>query len=266
MKKQQQLAVPFVSLHCDNTFLGFQHILFLPCLLQLIWQLCNILHRPLLSPSLKRQHLRRKKRGLLLKIEHQEVLSISTAEDWTGKSKTSWSNLLFERSFSRSLSPSPSAGTGSLPPGPPSEPLSETSVWTAGGRWWDWSTTVKPSYLWWLSSSQFPLPFPQFSGSELWSTGESSLLPWKRDTKLLKHCLSPSSHLISHRFTGHKTHESILSHIHEFKVPPDGLRDLWLCDTDRLYQCRCRRKENKCKKKPSWLVRNVTGRSQTAFM
>ena len=47
--------------------LDFHTILILPCWLQLIWQLCNTLHRPSLSPSPKRQHLGAIRREIIVK-------------------------------------------------------------------------------------------------------------------------------------------------------------------------------------------------------
>lgn len=77
--------------------------------------------------------------------------------------------------------------------------------------------------------------------------------------------LSLRSHLISQWLT----QGNILSRLHKFKVPPDRLGDLWLCDTDRLYQ-RIDTTERGGKKKQinlrdahsqvryGWLVGNVT--------
>lgn len=211
------------------------HIFFLPCLLQLIWQPCKILHRPSLSPLPKRQHLRGKKEEELLEnMDLKKVFSVARREE------SSQSNLLFQRSFSPSLSPSPSAGTGSLPPGPPSEPLSETSVWTAGVVSRVHKCTHKlcwriPVKQW----SDLPMMALFLSVSASFSTilwvwvvinrrvFSASLYAGHNTSDLL----SLRSHLISQWVIP----GNIFSRLHEFKVPPDRLGDLWLCDTDSLY-------------------------------
>lgn len=161
---------------------------------------------------------------------------------WQAGEKISQSDLLFQRSFSPSLSPSPSAGTGSLLLGPPSEPLSETSVWTAGGGSWDkcthklcWLITVKQ----W---AELPMMALFLSVSASFST---ILWVWVVINRRVfsaslyaghemsdPYFLSLRSHLISQWLT----QGNILSRLHKFKVSPDRLGDLWLCDTDRLYQ------------------------------
>lgn len=106
----------------------------------------------------------------------------------------------------------------------------ETNAHTSFADWLQWSNDQ--NYQWWPSSFQFLLPFPRFSGSELWSTDESSLLPCMQDMKHLTHILFPWGLTLSLWLT----QGNIFSRLHKFKVPPDRLGDLWLCDTDRLYQ------------------------------
>lgn len=58
-----------------------------------------------------------------------------------------------------------------------------------------------------------------------------------QDTKLLtQSLLFPLVLTLSLIYRRNAIKKYIFSHLHEFKVPPDRLGDLWLCDTDRLYQ------------------------------
>lgn len=174
-------------------------------------------------------------------MDLKKDLAISTAENLTGGEKGSQSNLLFQRSFSPSLSPSPSAGTGSLPPGPPSEPLSDTSVWTAaaaGSRVHTQALLTDYSEPMIRFTNDGPLPF-----SFCFLFHDSLGLSCDQQTSLLRFpaCRTQIfwpifSFLRSHLISQWLTQENIFSCLHKFKVPPDRLRDLWLCDTDSLYQ------------------------------
>lgn len=64
-----------------------------------------------------------------------------------------------------------------------------TNARTSFADWLQWSNDQV--YQWWPSSFQSLLPFPRSSGSELWSTDESSLLPCMQDKTFQTHILFP---------------------------------------------------------------------------
>lgn len=174
--------------------LDFDTILFLPCLLQLIGQPCNILHQPSPSPLLKRQHLGGKKRIIV------DDLAISTAENRTGDLTFYFRDLFFGLFLHHLLLELDLGHLGHL-----LSLCQKHRFLTAGGRSWDWTNAHV------LQSKKADLPmiarFLSVSASFstiLWvwvvisrRVFSASLYAGHKTSDTVSP-LSPCSHLISH--------------------------------------------------------------------